>query len=317
MTSLKRDAAFEAMEREAYEGNDQYLGLNQWAASHEDENLTFFPYDGSPDQRLDRVLLEPIAKPDIETARLVGRLGVGPEIYERTVSYLQASGIIEEVDNEARHRRSTLVASLHLRDTFDTAMSHNMLFAASDNPDFVHRNLVLSNYIMSLLKIKGTNVNTLMTASGSELRAFPDVAVQYVRPEVVQMINRAMSPILKVKLANGTAFHRALTGTRGRKIELKDGSPALMIRRIDAGTAFSTIKRTPKVVAMPMDVHFGNTKIDSDAIEIRTLKTEKDIHLLMTDMVEAVNGMTKDQVFYGLPKGAREVENNHNDTNHS
>ncbi|HLG90663.1 MAG TPA: hypothetical protein VI336_00650, partial [Candidatus Saccharimonadales bacterium] len=83
----------------------------------------------------------------------------------------------------------------------------------------------------------------------------------------------------------------------------RDGETATMIPEVSDGIASTTIKRTPEAFGVPMNVRVGNT--DPHVFPLRKLKEIKDVHRLMSDMVEAVKEQSDGPIVYGLPPGAK------------
>ncbi len=296
MIQTERDQTIIAMEHQAHEG----LGI--WVQSHLNDLLSELPYDpNNPNQWIDRVALD--AKPSLEMARRFGEVGMGEANYNQLIRDLQQAKVVEGIINNRGQGESTLIATLHLQDTLDTAITHNSLFVASDDPEFAEINVILANFIMSRMALGGVAVDEVLTLSGKEVRALPAAAVEYIEPETIRFITRLAIPAITDLLNEGIALHRAPTGTRATKRNLKDGTPVKIVPVIDEGTARTLRRRTPTVVGIPMNVEFGNTK--AEVLAPRKIETEKDLHRLMTEMVEIAKDLSGEQVFYGLPKGAR------------
>lgn len=303
---IPRDPGLLKMEREAH----QVLGV--WAEDHADgKAITVFNYSpDNPNQWIDNILLEP--RPSVEKARLFGVGGVGSEVYEKLIADLQAIRASDLVRERAERNKSTLFATLHLRGTLDTAITHNALFVASEDNDFASKNLVLANFIMSRMKIvivsptgesMSVPVDDVLTLSGLEIRAIPPegAADHGLDQRVVSFVGRLAMPTLAELLRQGVAFHRALTGTRGKRM-VYEGEEIMVVPRVKDSDCKTSKNKTPTAIGVPMDTEPGNCK--ARVFEPRELETDDDVHRLMEDMVVEARKMTGEEIFYGMPEGA-------------
>lgn len=296
MAQLERDRTIINMEQKAHEG------LGRWVESHLGGIITEIPYrPENENQWIDRVELEP--SPSLESARRIGEVGMGLNGYSRLVSDFQKAKIVETVVDNSTRNISTLIATLHLNDTLDTAITHNALFVASGNPEFAKINVVLANYIMSRMAIGGIAVDEVLSYSGRQIRALPEAAAEFIEPEIRKFMGSIAIPRFTKVLREGVALHRAPSGTRGKRIILSDGSPALMVPRVDDNAAQTIRKRTPIAVGVPMNVEVGNSS--AHVLSPRKIESDQDLHFLMEEMVDAANDLFDEQVVYGLPKGAQ------------
>lgn len=301
MVQAERDPVIVDMEQIAH------VGLGTWASSHEDDIIKILPYDpDNPYQQIDQVELE--AHPSLENARLYGEAGMGQENYDQLVSDFQSNGIVDTVINNAKKNQSTLIASLHLPNTLDTPLTHNALFVSSGDPEFAEINVLLSNFIMSRMSLGGIAVEQIMASSGRRIRALPEAAKLYIAPRTVEYMGRLAIPVLTRTLRQGVALHRALTGTRSKPIILRDGTPAQMIPRIEDSVAKTTVKRTPTIVGVPMEMRFGSTH--AHVLPPKRVGKVEEVHRLMHDMVEAVNESATQPVVYGMPPRAQLKDSN-------
>lgn len=304
MALTERDSTYQARDERVHEG------MRRWMASHIDEYIGELGYDpANPDQWVERVLLE--AEPDLAAATRFGTIGMGPEAYQKLIDDLNKIGAVNLVrDNAAAERppRSTLFATLHLERTLDTAITHNALFTASQDPEFAEMNVVLANYIMSAMTIGGVAVDWVLTRSGHELRAMPDAGTDYVDQEDFEFINHRALAMLNQLLRQGVAIHQAPSGTRGKAArKVSDRSPVISVPMVRDETVQTIIKKSPVAVGVPMKVRPGDSK--AVVFEPRYLNDHKDVHRLMHDMIEEINLFNDKLVVYGLPKGIELVKN--------
>lgn len=280
-----------------------------WAKDHTNEVLEVRPYDPekNPDQRMDVVTLEP--SPDLDVARRWGRTGMGAKNYDQLVKDLRSVGATSLVKANLLKDRSTLFGTAHLRDTFDTALTHNVLLGAMDNEGFADQNVVIANTMMKFLNIGGVAVPEVLTLSGRVIFGVPVSGgrANGVPTEVTSAINRLASPKIKEALADGVALHRAMTGTRAKDIILPNGQLAKMIPLVPAEAIKSVVKRMPDAVGIAMDTgEFGNAK--AFAMEPQVITAKEQVHEFMEDIAYHNSQLANELVFYGLPEGAQILE---------
>ena len=301
-TNKARDPLLLACEQQVHQG------LSQWVQSHLNEVLGEMPYDPqNPNHHIDRVLLE--ANPSLERAKQYGLLGAGEVGYSQLIKDFKKYGVVDLVranasdDNETKKPSSTLIATLHLSSALDTAITHNALFVASGDEEFANKNVVLANYIMSIMTIYGLPVDEVLTASGMEIRALTDGALKYIDPNTAQHMGRLALPVLNGVLRQGVAMHQAPSGTRAKDIILKNGTPAKSVDIIPEPVIRTIRKKTPWVVGVPMIVE--PNRATGEVLEPRLMQEDCDVHKLMQDMVDAADSISEEPVFYGMPDGAQ------------
>lgn len=280
-------------------------GMSRWAGSHLNDFIGRLDFDpANPDQWVERAVLN--ANPDLAMARQFGAAGMSPESYGRLVADFKRIGAVELVRQNATANKqaSTLFATLHLKDALDTAITHNGLFAASEDPRFADMNVVLANYIMSVMTVGGVAVDRVLTLSGIEIRALPADALSYIDRQDFEFINQIALPALNKALKQGVAIHQAPSGTRAKPAEvIADGTPALSVSRVSDSTAYTIVNKSPTAIGIPMQVKVGSST--AVVMEPRRLKSEKEVHDLMHEMVEEVNLFSDQLVVYGLPNAIR------------
>lgn len=304
MTMVEREPTLAARDQRVYGG------MRVWASSHLKDLIGILDYDPTnPDQFAERVLLE--AKPNLEEARLFGSFGMGFDSYKKLNDDFQKIDIVGVATENARASRptSTLVATLHTKDTLDTAMTHNAAFSVSNgDPGFAEMNVVLANFIMSAMTIGGYAVDRVLTKSGREIRVLPDKALKYISQEDFDFINRLALPAFNRLLKQGVLLHQAPSAQRALKAEkVATGEKVLVVPTVQDGTVHTIIKKSPNVIGVPMDVKPGDTK--ATVLEPRRITNGKELHSLMNEMVEEVNVFSDKLVVYGTRKGIRVLEN--------
>lgn len=302
--AIRAEENLEIVRARTDETVDAYIN---WAEGHTNDVIEVRGYDPerNPDQRLETVSLEPA--PDLAVARRWGMAGLGPETYQKLITGLRDIGAISLLERNLAEDKSTLFATAHLRDTLDTAISHNALFVAVGRPEFAKRNIIIANSMMKFLNIGGVAVPEVLSYSGRVIFGSPTKGSQdkSVPAEVAAAINRLASPEITLALSEGAAIHRAMTGTRAKDIVCPDGRPAKMVPRIEDDSTRSVVKRMPDAIGIAMDTaEFGLGK--AALVGPVRIESREQVHDFMQDLVEANAAISGEQVFYGLPAGARQ-----------
>lgn len=241
---------------------------------------------------------------DLTIARQLGEFGTGIEAYGALVKAFQQNGLIDELRARAESHQSSLIASLHLDTPLDAAITHNGLFVASNDPEFAELNVVVDNQLMSFMNIFGVSVPEVLLKSGHRVSGIPyDGAIEHgMDSDILEYVNRRAALQLRALLRSGTVVHRALSGTRSKLIEFKDGSRARMVPRVTKQDTQTTKNKTPYVVGAPMLVRHGDTAVK--ILEPRVIEAEEEVHQLMEEMTDTTSDMTGERIVYGLPEGA-------------
>lgn len=280
--------------------------FDEWIKPHVGGRITALPYDPQqyPHQKIEVCHIAP--NPSLEIACFLGQEAFSAKAYEKLVSELQE--LVGEIKSRAIGGHSTLVATAHLRNTFDTALSHNALFVASEDESFANTNLIVANKLMTRMAIGGVAVTEILRVSGHVLLGIPRTGAQKygLDKATITKANQMLNPYLTDLMGQGAAFHRALSDTRAKDIIMADGEPAKMLPTVSRGMARMTCRSTPHAVAVGMDVTLGDSK--AKVLEPRYLEADNDVHLLMHDLADAEAELADEIVVYGLPEGAKVVE---------
>lgn len=304
--AIRPEENLEVLRAQTDQAVDAYI---DWAKGHTNDLIELRDYDPerNPDQRLETVSLEPA--PDLAVAKRWGAAGLGAETYRKLIDDMRELGALSLLERNLDIGKSTLFATAHLRDTLDTAISHNTLFVAVGDPDFAERNIIIANTMMKFLNIGGVAVSEVLSYSGRVIYGSPPDGGQGsgLPSEVASAINRLASPEITLALSEGAAIHRAMTGTRAKDIVLADGRPAKMVPRVPEDSTRSVVKRMPDAVGLAMDTaRFGQGK--AALVGPVRISSRQQVHGFMQELVDANAAISGEAVFYGLPDGARRVK---------
>lgn len=278
--------------------------FGEWVKGHLDELISQRPFDETErHQAIEVVHIEP--QPSLEIARSIGEASTGEAAHRKLVQDFQDKGVIEEMKARSSKGKSSLIALLHLDSAFDAAITHNALFVASGELEFADRNVVVANQLMNIMNIYGVSVPEVLIKSGHLVSGIPfDGAEKHgMDPDISEFVNRLVATELKILLEAGVVVHRALSGTRSKRVVLEDGTHARMVPRVSDQDAFMTKKRTPYVVGVPMLVKPGDSM--ATVLEPREITTKEEVHELMEEMADTASEMTGERIVYGLPEGAK------------
>jgi len=276
-----------------------------WAGDHVAGPIGLFATEpGNEHQDISIVSFD--AQPSLEHAKMIGFAGMG-ETYQKMVSQAQELGVVDLAKKRMASGQSTLVATLHLHNVIDAAASHNIMFVASEDPDFAQHNVLLANPMLAWTSIKGVETMQALRKSGRIVRGIPlDGAAKHgLSNELVDFVDRRAAPVIRQVLEEGNVFHRAPSGTRGKKIILADGTLAYSIRELNRGEVMTIRKRTNCAVGMPMNVN------EEDSVGVVmppvNIETDEDVHKFMVVMTQTLNELVEENLVYGMPEGATEV----------
>lgn len=278
-----------------------------WAADHTDGSIGLFATEpGNEHQDISIVSFD--AQPSLDHAKMIGFAGMGAT-YQEMVTQAQQLGIVDLAKKRIAGSQSTLVATLHLHNVIDAAASHNIMFAASEDPDFAQRNVLLANPMLAWTTIKGVETMLALRKSGRIVRGIPlDGAAKHgLSNELVDFVDRRAAPVIRQVLEEGNVFHRAPSGTRGKKIVLADGTLAYSVRELTPPETRTIRKRTNCAVGMPMDVK-ENSSVGTVMPPVN-IETDEDVHKFMAKMTQALNDLVQETVVYGMPPGAVYLDN--------
>ena len=276
-----------------------------WAPEHTDgQIITVRDYDqGEYYQRSDLALIE--SEPNLEFAEILGHTGMGKAAYDKLGAGYDENNVLAIVQKRHEQGKSTLIPTLHLRNVLDTAMTHNRLFVSSGgDPEIAAINDIIANPMMSRLTIGGFAVIKSLITSGNVDMALPvEAALRHgMSEEDAQILERLYGSALKKRLMGGVAVHWSLTGTRGVQIITQDGEEAMSVNRVHDGIANIVRKRAALAIPVPMDVHFGDCKVE--VLRPRPLNDIGDVHKMMEEMAEVASNLASETIYYGLPEGA-------------
>lgn len=295
MTSLEQSKALPLEER-------AHRVFGEWALEHTNDGLMsvrkYDPRDPYHNIEEARVLPEP----DLKTAERLGRIAMGDEAFDKLSDAFKRyrvveTGLARHAPGQSEPPKSTLITTLHLKNVLDTPITHNNLFVTSGgSPEIAEINDIIANPMMSRLALGGIAVYQILAASGGIDEALPtEGAAKYgMRPEDISFLEKIETRALKARLQEGVIFHWSLPGTRAKKIGNR-----VHVKRVPDGIANIVRKRLDLAVPVPMDVRFGDTKLE--VLEPRTIRTSNDVHVMMEDMVEVASELTGVKVIYGLP----------------
>lgn len=271
--------------------------FGRWLLDHTHDGLiSQRPYDyNDPYQDIERVRIPP--QPNLIMAEHLGRANMGNSAFQKLSDSFKKYHIVDICQERHRNGKSTLISTLHLKYVFDTAMTHNNLYVTSGgDPGLARINDVISNPMMSRMDFKNQAVYRILTAAGGITEALPtEGAAQYgMAADDIQTLERLQGAVLKGRLEKGVVCHWSLPGTRARRIDGK-----LYVKKVPDGIANIVRKRLDWAVPVPMDVEFGNTKLE--VLEPRLLSSVEDVHSMMEQMVAAASELTGEPIRYGLP----------------
>jgi hypothetical protein len=277
-----------------------------WAPDHTDGlALTVRPYDPSETyQKIETVHVN--AKPSFEMANFLGKAGIGEVAYDKLSASLRDYEVVESVMERHERGQSSLISTLHLKNVLDTASTHNSLFIASGgDPEFAEINDIIANPMMGRLNIGGMAVFKALSVSGHIDLALPyRAAKEYGMDKEARMyVGKRMRDALEERLQQGVAVHWSLPGTRGKQAILVDENEVTVVKRVEDKVANIVIERTPWAVPVPMIVHPGNAELE--VLEPRAIESISDVHGMMQEMVDVAAKLSGEQIYYGLPEGAR------------
>ena len=276
-----------------------------WAPGHADGKIiTTRPYDSDDEyQRNENVRIEPDIS--LEIAEFLGKAGLGEISQRKLVAGLEEYEIVSSVIDRHKKHKNSLISTLHLRDTLDTASTHNGLFVASGgSPELAEINDVIANPMMAYLDIGGMAVYRALTTSGGINEALPYRAARDygMDKEARQYLAKLMKDSLEVRLREGVALHWSLPGTRGVKISMFDGRPAMSVKIVDKAVAEYAVGQLDWALPVPIDFKFGNSKLE--VLPPRPLESVDDVHKMMQEMVEVASELSGEEIYYGMPKDA-------------
>jgi hypothetical protein len=284
-----------------------------WAHEHADGIfLTERPYDASAaDLDISVVRLEP--QPNLGIARKMGIPVMGKASYDELSVGLQDVRAIETAKERASKGLNTLVATLHINNVFDTAMTHNNMFVTaggdenSGNKELAAINDLVLNPMLGRLNVGTMAVYDALVLSGGLDLLLPIQAARDrgMNRRTISYLGRRMIGAFNARLDEGVVCHWALSGTRGKSIQLKNSDEATMVESVSKNVADLVVERINHVIPVPMVMELGKTAVE--VLEPRTVRKVKDVHNLMGEMVETASAISGRKIVYGLPRGAHRL----------
>jgi hypothetical protein len=284
--------------------------LKKWVSSHLTDFISYRscdPENPFPDQRIDTTIIE--AKPSLEKAIHHGIVGMGKTGYEDFIDDLIKNKAVDTVISNRNKGLSTLIASLHMRSTWDTAFTHNGVFVASQDPEFAEDNVIIANPMMTRMALAGvSSVPEFLSWSGKVLLAPPEQAMEYGMDNDVfeYRMWKAGRKLVRICLKDSAAVHRAPTATRTETIILDDDTSVENAPRVSDENAEKIIRYTPWVIGIPMHVEIG--KSSAQVLQPKELKKVEDVHKLMQEMVEVASDLSRTTVVYGQEESSKTME---------
>lgn len=254
--------------------------------------------------------LDPDPEASAETAAGMSMLGMGRNAFEKLRGAFEEIDILRSaVKTRGAKNQGILIPTLHKNGTFDTAMTHNLLFVASDGkPEFAAINEVVVNPMMGFLDIGGRAVYWTLRQSGAVVITLnSEAAIAHgMTPEDTRALSEIYTPPFRKCLEQSPIVNWSLPGTRGVKVITKGGEHATSISRVPDGIANIARKRFRWAIPVPMEVELGNCRLE--VLEPRELNSVDDVHAMYDEMVEVANGFSEEEIYYGMPEGSIKLE---------
>lgn len=291
---------------------DAQNAYERWALEHADGRvLTVIP--PNPKDEWQEISVGMISsRPNLEKSIQFGIAGMGQEAFDKLGKEIREKEVLETIVTRHKKAKNVLIPTLHLRSnfgTFDTAITHNRFFSASDgDPEFAAINDILVNPMMSRLQIIGVRVFKVLTSSGVIDLVLPLQGAKDhgMADETRRYIAKRSRGAFEERLKDGVAFHWSLQGTRGKAVLTENGSKARYINRVANEACDFAIEHLSLAIPIPLDIKIGDCKVE--VLEPRELTNRGDIHEMYEEMAETAANLTGEKIYYGKPEGAVEIE---------
>ncbi len=277
--------------------------FEQWLDNHVDDYLGKLPYDRNtyPHQRLDCSEILPI-EPSLESAKLFGEAAVGQDSYQEMLTEISkpSYGLLDKIRTRLAGGQNILIATGHYKNVWDTALSHNALFYATQDESFASKNVIVANMLMSRLAVGGIPVTNLLANSGKVLLGIPpghSAEKAGVESTTISYVNRQMGLKLKLALSEGAVLHRALSDSVAKEV-LDEGISKIAIPRVKDEMAMIVRKRIEFCVPWAIALGQKPSTTRSKVMDARYLTNIDEVHYMMKDLAINLSDLSGEDVIY-------------------